>query len=176
MPRLSIKPFTTPQLAFRFKVSITNVELNFPMEGDYGILYGKAASLPKISNNSFEVAHTNAVYSIKGKTKYDPVTLTLYTYSAATAKHVLQWLGVHHGESQGGGTQYTAQDALEGWYDDYKADVQLDLLDEKNEVQESFKLIDAHIELIDFGAVDYEVEQVLNVTLNLRYRYLDYSS
>lgn len=190
MPRLQVKWANAPQQSYMFKVEIPG----FDEQGEYGMLYAKSITLPRIGVESIDVSNTNYRHSIAGKFKKEAITMQLYTYQGRTVMDLLQWFHLIHGKLGFFGsnaifrneiktgfsrapiiTGYDTSDAVSGWYDEYVRNVKIYELSEKNQESGIYELINCYIENISFGDFNYESEDVVTIDLTLRYEHLKYT-
>lgn len=188
MPRLSIQENTVPQFSFRYAVRIYRLSSDL----EYGLLYAKSISLPKIGHESIEFSTPTSNYSIAGKLKREPLTLALYAYNSRTMHEVMHWMSMHHGlhkglkdwanggvnleprsRSEGELISYDTAEGQPGWYDDYKLDrIEIELLDESNKATDIIELGNVYVDSIDLGELNYEDDSIVSSTVVLRYEKL----
>ena len=154
MARLTPDRFE-PQLTFRFKIIFSQLpDITF---------YGKAINLPTVENNPLTLEYGNTQMKVKGKTKWNDVTLTFYAYQKMTINQLWQYLNDLH------------QDVKLGWDeygDTYKKDVQIQLMGPSGEsVVGTWKLIGAFMNNINYGELDWASEEIVQPTLTLSYDY-----
>lgn len=158
MARLSPETHN-PQVSFRFNVQ-------FSLLPDVSI-YGKAASLPTVDNSPITVEYGNTQMKIKGKTKWNDITITCYAYERMTIDQLWQYLIDYHQDVTQGSDEYG---------DTYKKDIQIKLLGPTNNVVGTWKLIGAFASLINFGQMDWSAEEVVQPELNIAYDYAVFES
>lgn len=188
MPRLSIQTNTVPQFSFRYAIRIYKLS----SDSEYGLLYAKSISLPKIGHESIEFSSTTSNLSIAGKLKREPLTLSVYAYNSRTMHEIAHWMSMHHGLHQSskhwanGGlnlqprnrfegelVSYDSAEGQPGWYDDYKLDkIEIELLDEANTATDIVELGNVYIDSIDLGELNYEDDSIVSATIVLRYERL----
>lgn len=156
--RISAKNYI-PQLSFRFSMTL-------------GILpglqfYGKAAQLPKATNNVLTVGRAGYDFKVKGKTQWEDITLTLYNYegSADTLSELYIWWTLHHRASQGTDLPHSVS----------AQELTIKLHDAADSPSKQFKLVDAFISSIDLGQVDFENDKIHELTLDVAYDYAEWS-
>ncbi len=149
-----------PLLSFRFKVIFSTLEgLEF---------YGKSITLPEAENNPLTVEYGNTYIKLKGKTKWNDVTMTCYAFENVTHDRLWNWLNSIHQDITNGKDYYA---------DQYKKDIIIQLLNPAGEVViGSWKLINAFISRINFGAMDYTTEEIVQPEISISYDYALYES
>jgi phage tail-like protein len=144
-----------PQLSFRFRITFSQLpDVQF---------YGKAVNLPTVDNSPITLEYGNTQMKLKGKTKWNDVTITCYAYEKMTIDQLWQYLTDLH------------QDIIQGWDEygeTYKKDVQIQLLAPSTEtVVGTWKLIGAFMSNVNFGELDWSAEEIVQPTLTLSYDY-----
>lgn len=182
MPRLSIQNNNVPQFVFRYAISMPF--LSGEGISDYGLLYAKSITLPKITHESLELSAPTYNYSIMGKVRRDPLTMTVYTYNSLTIPEIMHWVAMHHGEvndqrptrqqsytrAESVTNHYTSVREQSSWYDDYcLPEVSIYLLDEANNPTDKVTLMKVYIDTVDLGELNYEDDAISSATLTLRY-------
>lgn len=143
-----------PQLSFRFKVVFSELQ-------DIGI-YAKAIELPTIDNGTLIMDYGNTQMKVKGKTKWNDIQLTCYALEKKTMRQFWKYLNELHQKVEDG-TDYFA--------DDYKKDIQIQLLKPNDQVQSTWKLVGAFINTMNFGSLDYSTEEIVQPQITISYDY-----
>ena len=143
-----------PQLSFRFKIVFSELE-------DIGI-YAKSIQLPTIDNGTIIVDYGNTQMKVKGKTKWNDIQMTLYAFEQKTMRQLWKYLNELHQK---------VDDGKDFYPDDYKKDVQIQLLAPNDDVISTWKLIGAYANLINFGDLDYGTEEIVQPQVTFSYDY-----
>jgi hypothetical protein len=131
----------------------------FAIEGIDAFLVKKAAR-PGFTMGSKEIPWINTTRYISSKLKFDTMSVDLHDPIAPSgAQQVMEWIRTHH-ESVSGRS---------GYADFYKRDIQLKMLDPIGTVVELWDIKGAFIEGAKFGDVDYGGDDVVTVSLTLRF-------
>ena len=122
----------------------------------------RATARPTITNAIVEYDHINIKRKQKGKTTYNSITVTLYdAITPSGAQAVMEWLRMHH----------EAVTGREGYSDMYKKDVTIHIIDPVGAVIEEWILKGCIIENSDFGQLDWQNAEKLEITISLAYDY-----
>jgi hypothetical protein len=120
----------------------------------------KIAARPSISTDEVEIGYINATRYLAGKTKFETIDITLHDPIAPSgAQQVMEWLRLI----------YESVSARGGYADFYKRDVQLKMLDPVGTVVELWDIKGAFPTSINFGDLDYESNDISDITLTLRF-------
>lgn len=147
-----------PLLSFRFKVIFSIL--------DNVQFYGKAITLPAAENNPLTIDYGNTYIKVKGKTRWNDVTMTCYAFEDMTHNELFDWLnGLHQKIDEG-----------KDWYgDDYKKDITIQLLSPgADRVVGTWKLIGAFINTVNFGNMDFSSEEIIQPEVTISYDYAMY--
>ena len=103
---------------------------------------------------------------LKGKSRWEPVTITCYAFEKITHEKLWQYLNELHQKIEDGKDFYA---------DQYKSDLQIQILSPSaDKLIGTFTLIGAFIQSIDFGKLDYELNEVVQPELTFVYDYAKY--
>ena len=123
----------------------------------------KTAQRPQITFDEVVLEHMNITKYVKGKGRWQPITITLYdpiVPSAASA--VVEWLRLHHESSTG----------RDGYQDFYKKNINFKVLGPVGDKVEEWTLKGAYISNASFGELDWSnATDPVDITLTLRYDY-----
>jgi hypothetical protein len=143
-----------PKYANRFIMQLTGT--NIPA---YLI---KAAARPSITNGEIVLDHINIDRKVKGKSRWNDVSITLYDpITSEGAQAVMEWVRFHH-ESLTGRDGYSA---------DYKRNLEFYALSALGEKIENWSLQGAFISEATFGQMDWGTEEAVTIELTLKYDY-----
>jgi hypothetical protein len=148
-----------PQLSFRFKLVFSEL-------GDIGV-YGKAVQLPTVDNGTIVVDYGNTQLKVKGKTKWNDIDITCYAFEKITMEQLWNYLNKLHQQVDVGEDYYP---------DDYKKDIQIQLLSPYDLVVGTWKLIGAFVNTLNFGELDYSNEEIVQPRLTISYDYAIYTT
>ena len=122
----------------------------------------KAASRPSIDQGEMILDHINVERKLKGKTRWQDVSITLYDPIVPSgAQAVMEWVRLHH-ESLTGRDGYSTQ---------YKKDIRFNSLSPTGEIIEEWLLKGAFIADSNFGTMDWTTEESVQIELTLKYDY-----
>ena len=115
----------------------------------------KAASRPSLDQGEMILDHINVERKLKGKTRWQDVTITLYDPVVPSgAQAVMEWVRLHHESVTG----------RDGYSDFYKKDLVGDKVEE-------WTLKGAFISAATFGDMDWATEDPVNIELTIKYDY-----
>ena len=128
----------------------------------------KKASSPSFETNEITLDHINVYRKIKGKVKWNDMTLELYDPIAPSgAQAVMEWARLAHESVTG----------RDGYSDFYKKDVTLNILGPVGDVVGEWIIKGAFVKTANFGEYDWssgEAAISLGVTLAMDYCVLNY--
>ena len=112
--------------------------------------------------------HINIYRKIKGKLRWNDVTLTLFDpITPSGAQAVMEWVRLHHESVTG----------RDGYSDFYKKDIVLDIVGPVGDVVSEWVLKGAFIKTAGFGDLNYDTDseaQNISLTLGMDYCVLNY--
>lgn len=130
--------------------------------GDIPTYIIKAAARPSLTNGEIVLDHINVERKLKGKTRWQDVSITLYDPIVPSgAQAVMEWVRLHH-ESLTGRDGYSTQ---------YKKDIRFNSLSPTGELIEEWCLKGAFIADSNFGQMDWSTEESVQIELTLKYDY-----
>ncbi len=133
------------------------------IEGTDGIIPAyliKASAKPTIDNGEIVLDHINVQRYVKGKSKWNSISVTLYDAIVPSgAQAVMEWVRLHHESATG----------RDGYSDFYKKDINLRQLSPLGEVIEEWILKGTFIQEANFGSLDWGTEEVVEIEMTLRY-------
>ena len=132
------------------------------IEGIPSMLLKKAAR-PKISFDDVTLDHINIQRKLKGKGKWEDVSVTLYDPIVPSgAQAVMEWVRLSHESVTG----------RAGYAEFYKKDVKINMLGPVGDIVEEWTLKGCYIKEADFGEVDWtSAADVLGISMQLRFDY-----
>ena len=133
------------------------------IEGIPSMLLKKAAR-PKISFDDVTLDHINIQRKLKGKGKWEDVSVTLYDPIVPSgAQAVMEWVRLSHESVTG----------RAGYAEFYKKDVKINMLGPVGDIVEEWTMKGCYIKEADFGEVDWTSQaDVAEITMSLRYDYV----
>jgi hypothetical protein len=106
--------------------------------------------------------HINVERKLKGKTRWQDVTITLYDPVVPSgAQAVMEWVRLHHESVTG----------RDGYSDFYKKDLVFNTLGPVGDKVEEWTLKGAFISAATFGDMDWATEDPVNIELTIKYDY-----
>ena len=122
----------------------------------------KAASRPSIDQGELVLDHINVERKLKGKSRWQDVTITLYDPVVPSgAQAVMEWVRLHHESVTG----------RDGYSDFYKKDITFNTLGPVGDKVEEWTLKGAFIQAATFSDMDYSATNVADISLTLRFDY-----
>lgn len=103
----------------------------------------------KFNQKAVELPHINLIRYVKGKTKWDPIDLALYSpITPSGAQAVMEWQRLHHESVTG----------RDGYSDFYKRDLTLNVLGPVGDIVSEIIIKSAIITSADLGDYDWASE------------------
>lgn len=128
----------------------------------------KAISGLGIEQDEVVLNHINILRKVKGKSKWNDVTLNLFDpITPSGTQAVMEWVRLHHESVTG----------RDGYSDFYKKDVVLDIIGPLGDIVSEWVLKGAFIKSADFGEYNWDNEssaQEISMTLGLDYAVLNF--
>ena len=122
----------------------------------------KTINRPSITNDEVVLEHMNTTRYVKGKSRWEPLEITLYDpVVPSAAQQVMEWVRLHHESVTG----------RDGYADFYKKNVTFNLLDPVGAVIEEWELKGAMIQSANFGDLDFATSDPVEISMTLRYDY-----
>lgn len=156
MARLSPEQFN-PILSFRYRIQFSQIpDINF---------YGKAVTLPVVDNSPLVLEYGNTQIKVKGKTKWNDIDITCYAYERMTMDQLWSYLNDLHQDVREGVDKYA---------DDYKKDIQIQLLSPADVVMSTWRLVGAFMSQINYGELDWSSVEIVQPRITIAYDYATY--
>ena len=122
----------------------------------------KAMNRPQIDSDEVILEHMNVTRYVKGKSRWQPLDITLYDpVVPSAAQQVIEWVRLHHESVTG----------RDGYSDFYKKDITFNVLGPVGDVVEEWLLKGAFIQAANFNDLDYASSDPVDISLTLRYDY-----
>ncbi len=157
MPRLLTPEAHNPILQFRYQITtskLPNVQL-----------YGKAATQPTHQSAPVTVEYVNSYFKVKGKLRWDSITISCYNFEGITATELWAYLQQHQ----------AVDSATDTYAPTYKHDMSLMLLGPDEAPVGTWKLVGAFFETVAYGTHDRGTDDVSTAELTICYDYATYS-
>tara|TARA_R100001509_G_scaffold164981_1_gene144520 strand:+ start:150 stop:638 length:489 start_codon:yes stop_codon:yes gene_type:complete len=122
----------------------------------------KAMNRPSLESEEVVLEHMNVTRYVKGKSRWQPLEITLYDpIVPSAAQQVHEWILLHHESVTG----------RDGYADFYKKNITFNLLDPTGAVVEEWELKGSYIQSANFGDLDFSSSDPVEIALTLRYDY-----
>ena len=122
----------------------------------------KAANRPILESDEVILEHMNVTRYVKGKSRWQPIDITLYDpVVPSAAQAVMELVRLSHESVTG----------RDGYADFYKKDVTMNMLGPVGDVVEEWVLKGCFIESATFNDLDFASSDPVDVTLSLKYDY-----
>ena len=122
----------------------------------------KAINRPSLESDEVVLEHMNVTRYVKGKSRWQPLEITLYDpVVPSAAQQVIEWIRLHHESVTG----------RDGYSDFYKKDVSFNVLGPVGDVVEEWELKGAYIQSANFGDMAFDSSDPVEISLTLRYDY-----
>jgi hypothetical protein len=122
----------------------------------------KKASAPSFDAGEIVLDHINIYQKIKGKVKWNDITLELYDpVSPSSSQSVMEWFRLHHESVTG----------RDGYQDFYKKDTTMSILGPVGDIVSEWIIKGSFIKSANFGDYDWSGDSYvsINVTLGCDY-------
>jgi len=122
----------------------------------------KGMSRPSLESEEVILEHMNVTRYVKGKSRWQPIDITLYDpIVPSAAQQVIEWIRLHHESVTG----------RDGYSDFYKKNITFNLVGPVGDVVEEWELVGAYIQTANFGDLSFEDSTPVEITLTLKYDY-----
>ena len=122
----------------------------------------KTMNRPSIESDEVILEHMNTTRYVKGKSRWQPLEITLYDpVVPSAAQQVMEWVRLHHESVTG----------RDGYSDFYKKDITINMLGPVGDKIEEWTLKGAFIVSAAFNDLDWSASDPAEITLSLRYDY-----
>ena len=122
----------------------------------------KGMSRPSLESEEVILEHMNVTRYVKGKSRWQPLEITLYDPIVPSAsQQVIEWIRLHHESVTG----------RDGYSDFYKKNITFNLVGPVGDVVEEWELVGAYIQTANFGDLSFEDSTPVEITLTLKYDY-----
>ena len=122
----------------------------------------KAMARPSLESDEVVLEHMNMTRYVKGKSRWQPIDITLYDpVVPSAAQQVMEWVRLHHESVTG----------RDGYADFYKKNVTFNVLGPVGDVVEEWELKGCYIQSANFGDLAFDASDPVEITLTLKYDY-----
>ena len=122
----------------------------------------KGVGAVSLTQNSVALNHINVQRYVKGKTVWNPISMTLFDpITPSGAQAVMDCVRLHHESVTG----------RDGYSDFYKKDVVINVLGPVGDKVEEWTLKGAWIKEATFGDMDWSTNEVISISATLKYDY-----
>ena len=122
----------------------------------------KSMNRPSLESDEVILEHMNVTRYVKGKSRWQPLDITLYDPIVPSAsQQVMEWVRLHHESVTG----------RDGYSDFYKKDITFNVLGPVGDKVEEWTLKGAMIQSANFGDMNFETNEPNEIILTLRYDY-----
>jgi len=117
----------------------------------------KGVSAVTLNSGTVTLNHINVQRYVKGITKWDPITFTLFDpITPSGAQAVMEWVRLHHESVTG----------RDGYSDMYKKDLRFDVLGPVGDIISEWIIKGAFITSTNFGEYNYDTaDTAVNITM-----------
>lgn len=157
MARVVVPDSYHPSLQFRYQVQTSKLP--------GAQFYARSSQQPGFEQNPVTIEHINAYFKVKGKTRWDDLTMSCYQFENLTAKQFWDYLQQHQ-EVPGATDQYAPT---------YKHDLQIMILNPLGAPVGTWKLIGAFYSGVKWGEMDWGTDDAIQVDLTIAFDYATYS-
>ncbi len=145
-----------PKLQNRFVMYISDEGVEIPT------FMVRAADIPSYTDEVVTLHHINTYRKIRGKREWEDITLTLYDpISPSGAQAAIEWARLG----------YESVTGRAGYSDLYKKEVRLHQVGPVGDTVSEWLLKGAFPSAVDFGSLDWESSDTVDITLTLSYDY-----
>lgn len=147
-----------PSLQFRYTISTSKLP--------GAKFYARSAQQPGMENAPVTLEHINYYFKVKGKTRWDDLTMSCYQYEGITASQFWKYLQSHQ----------ATEAATDSYATEYKHDLQIMILGPDGDTPVgTWKLIGAFYSGVKWGEMDWGTDDPIQVDLTLAFDYATYS-
>jgi hypothetical protein len=120
----------------------------------------KGVSAVTLNSGTVTLNHINTQRYLKGMTKWDPITFTLYDpVTPSGAQAIMEWVRLHHESVTG----------RDGYSDMYKKDLTINVLGPVGDIVSEWKVMGAIITSVNFGDYSYDDDGTpVNIALEVQ--------
>lgn len=157
MPRLLVPEAFHPSLQFRYMVTTSKLA--------GAAFYARSAQQPTAQHNPVTVEYVNSYFKVKGKTRWDDITLQCYQFEGITASQLWGYLQQHQQTSA----------AVDSYAPGYKHDLKIMILNPLEVPIGTWTLVGAFYTSVAWGDMDRGTDDVIQATVTISYDYATYA-
>ena len=154
MPRVAVPEVFHPALQFRYQLFSTKLPS--------ALIHARSAQQPSFTNSPVTVEHKNGYFKVKGKTRWNDITLSCYQFDGITVRELWRYVNRFHQQVE------TATDMQP---DRYKHMMQLFLLSPQGIPLGAWNLNGAFIADAAWGNLDWGTNEVAECEITISYDY-----
>lgn len=122
----------------------------------------KGVNRPTLTQEAKVLNHINVQRYVKGRSVWGPITMTLFDpIVPSAAQSIMEWVRLHHESVTG----------RDGYADFYKKDVTINVLGPVGDIVESWILKGCQITETNFGDLEFDNDDPINITLTIQMDY-----
>ena len=111
-----------------------------------------------VNQASIPLNHINVQRYVKGKTTWDPISMTLFDpITPSGAQAIMEWVRLHHESVTG----------RDGYSDFYKKDIRINTLGPVGDIVEEWILKGAYCQNANFGDMDWTSDAPANISMTI---------
>ena len=156
MPRLARPEIFHPRLQFRYALFTTRLPA--------ASIYARAAEQPSFTNNPVTIDYMSNYYKMKGKTRWNDITLSCYQFEGVTGREIYKYMNTDH---------FNINEGVDKFADEYKHKVQLLLLSPLGIPTEVWNLEGAFIANASWGNMDWGNDGVMECEVTISYDFAE---
>ena len=146
-----------PTLQFRYQITTSKLPTV--------AIYGHAATQPTAQGAPVTVEYINSYMKVKGKLRWDSITISCYQFENITVQELWSYLQQHQAVSSATDTRAPS----------YKHDLSLMILGPDEAPVGTWKLFGAFYETVAWGTHDRGTDDVVSAELTICYDWAEYS-
>ena len=128
----------------------------------------KAMNRPQVDSDEVILEHMNVTRYVKGKSRWQPLEITLYDpVVPSAAQQVIEWIRLHHESVTG----------RDGYSDFYKKNLTINVLGPVGDIISEWKIMGAFITAAEFGDYSWDEDaaaQELSLTVAMDFCVLNF--
>ena len=122
----------------------------------------KSMNRPSLESDEVVLEHMNVTRYVKGKSRWQPLDITLYDPVVPSAsQQVIEWIRLHHESVTG----------RDGYSDFYKKNITFNVLGPVGDVVEEWICKGAYCKAANFGEFDWASDTPANISITIRMDY-----
>lgn len=152
-----------PILQYHFIVHFTEHDMGLQQDAQN---YAFASELPSMTNSSQTLEYGNVYTYYKGKTKWNPLSMQLYSLAQPNTNELL-WKYLNKMQNVASGA--------EKFKDEYAKSIMIKLLDPAEEVIGTWTLINAFADEISWGSLTWQGQEVVTIDVTFVFDHAEYA-